>query len=338
MMNRHLPSDQYIIDCLRGSYGIEVQSITPLSGGADMNATIYKIQASDTSSFFAKLKLRCENDMSVSILELLHSSGIQQVIPPIKTIDGHSILRTDDVCVIVYPFIEGVNGFTHSLTDQQWITLGKALRQVHDLDVPSSLLEHIRQETYSPKWRQTVRSLYTHIQSNPPSNDAISLRFLNFMKDHKLVIQRLVDRAEQLCDNIKEHPTKFVLCHSDIHGGNVLLSGSNAIYIVDWDEPIMAPKERDLMFIGGSIGNVWNKPHEEQLFYKGYGETEVDLTILAYYRHERIVEDIAIYSQELLLTAAGGEDRPIMYQHFIDMFAPNGVVEIAFKTDENASF
>ena len=61
---------------------------------------------------------------------------------------------------------------------------------------------------------------------------------------------------------------------------------------------------------------------------------EVDSTILAYYRHERIVEDIAFYSRELLLTTGGGKDRPEMYRQFIDMFAPQGVVEVAFKTDE----
>ncbi len=147
-------------------------------------------------------------------------------------------------------------------------------------------------------------------------------------------IRRLVDRAQQLGEKLQDQSPKFVLCHSDIHAGNVLIDGNNAIYIVDWDEPIMAPKERDLMFIGGGVGNVWNKPHEETLFYKGYGKTEVDSTVLAYYRHERIVEDIAVYSQELLLTKAGGKDRPEMYRQFIDMFAPQGVVEIAFKTDE----
>ena len=112
------------------------------------------------------------------------------------------------------------------------------------------------------------------------------------------------------------------------------MDGNDAIYIVDWDDPIMAPKERDLMFIGGGVANVWNKPHEEKFFYKGYGKTEVNRTILAYYRHERIVEDIAIYGQMLLLTLAGGEDRPEMYKQFIDMFEPRGVVDIACETDE----
>lgn len=111
-----------------------------------------------------------------------------------------------------------------------------------------------------------------------------------------------------------------------------MISEDSSLYIVDWDEPIMAPKERDLMFVGGGVANVWNKPHEEELFYQGYGETQVDFRLLAYYRHERIVEDIAVYGQELLLKRTGGVDRLKMYQNFTGMFAPRGVVDIAFQT------
>jgi hypothetical protein len=38
--------------------------------------------------------------------------------------------------------------------------------------------------------------------------------------------------------------------------------------------------------IGGGVANVWNKPHEEKYFYKGYRNTEINMAILAYYRHE----------------------------------------------------
>jgi spectinomycin phosphotransferase len=47
------------------------------------------------------------------------------------------------------------------------------------------------------------------------------------------------------------------------------------------------------------------------------------------------VEDIAEYGQALLLTMAGGEDKTEIFKHFITMFEPNGVVDIAFKADEN---
>jgi hypothetical protein len=46
------------------------------------------------------------------------------------------------------------------------------------------------------------------------------------------------------------------LCHSDIHAGNILIDVNDDFYIVDWDNPILAPKEHDLMFIGGGQRGV----------------------------------------------------------------------------------
>jgi spectinomycin phosphotransferase len=201
------------------------------------------------------------------------------------------------------------------------------------LNVPSSLKDQMRKEVYSSKWREAMRSLDAYIDGDL-EGDETALKLQAFMKKHKAIIHRLVNRAESLSQKVQEQLPEFVLCHSDIHGGNVLIDESGAIYIVDWDEPIIAPKERDLMFIGGGVANVWNNPREEEFFYKGYGKTNINKIILAYYRHERIVEDIVEYAQALLLTSDGGEDRLKMYKQFMDMFEPDGVVDIAFKTDE----
>lgn len=336
MLEKHVLSDLIIISCLNTHYGIEAATLTFLPIGADMNASVYKVQALDQTSYFIKLKQGHHHDTSVEIVELLQSVGIQQIIPPIKTIHGKPTQPIEDYTLIVYPFVDGQDGFSRNLTEDQWIKLGEALRQVHEITVPPSIQNRIRRETYSPKWRDAVRSIYIHIEADPIANE-IGLKLQKFMKKNMLDIRRLVDRSEQLGKKLQDYSLKFVLCHSDIHGGNVLMDENSHIYIVDWDEPIMAPKERDLMFIGGGVGNVWNKPLEEKLFYNGYGKTEINSTALAYYRHERIVEDIAIYSRELLLTTAGGEDRLEMYRQFISMFEPRGVVDIAFQTDEELS-
>jgi spectinomycin phosphotransferase len=327
-------SDQRIIDCLNTYYGIKAATLTLLPLGADMNASVYKAQAHDQSSYFVKLKQGCHHDVSTTIVSLLHDTGIQQIIPPIKTTRGQSIQHIHNFTLIVYPFIDGQNGFIHNLTDEQWVTLGKVLKQVHKIEVPLSIQNQIRHEAYSPKWRNAVRSLYSQIEGEP-SGDDIALKLLMFMKEHSKSIYRLVNVSEQLAKKIQEQSPEFVLCHADIHGGNVLIDEQSTIFVVDWDDPIMAPKERDLMFIGGGIANVWNNPHEEEFFYTGYGKTAVNRTILAYYRHERIVEDIALYGEALLLTRVGGEDRAEMYKQFIAMFEPRGVVDIAFKTDES---
>jgi spectinomycin phosphotransferase len=212
--------------------------------------------------------------------------------------------------------------------------LGRALRQVHEIEVPPSLQASLRREDFSPKGCNVVRSLYTQTILSSLS-DETSFNLWNFLQKDKSTIQRLVDRTEQLSQKVRNQPLNFVLCHADIHAGNILIDDTNAFYIVDWDDPMLAPKERDLMFIGAGVGNVWNKPYEEKLFYQGYEQTKIDWSLLAYYRYERIVQDIAEYVQELLLKSTG-ENRSKMYNQFMDMFETNGVIDIAIQTDKHA--
>lgn len=316
-------NNQLIIDCMLTHYGIDVLNLSLLPIGADMNAAVYKAQARDQTPYFVKLIGSQDHTISVVIIELLKKNRIHQIIPPIKTISGTLTQRIEDFTLIVYPFVHGHNGFSHKLTDRQWVNLGRALNQIHQIEVPASIQKQLRRESFSPKWREALRALYPHIEAS------------ELLKGDYSNIRMLVDRAEELAQKLKGVSPKFVLCHSDIHGGNVLMDGNNSIYIVDWDDSIMAPKERDLMFMGGGVGNVWNDKHEEELFYEGYGNTEVDPTILAYYRLERIVEDTAIYAQELLLGSP--KNKQEILKHYQSMFEPNGVVEIAFKTYDQLS-
>jgi spectinomycin phosphotransferase len=322
----------FIINCLRVYYCIEAVALTLLPIGADVNASVYKIQATDHKTYFVKVKQSPFSDVSSAILELLQRAGIEQLIAPVKTVKGEQIYREGDLTLIVYPFVRGRDGFSCPLMDEQWIALGRALRQVHEVRVPDALEARMRRENFSPKWREAVRHLYT--LEAAPEGDEVAGKLWKFLQEKRAVIEQIVNRAEQLGQMARGRPLKFVLCHSDIHGGNVLVDEKEAIYIVDWDEPVLAPKERDLMFIGGGVGNVWNQPREEKLFYQGYGSSEIDGVLLSYYRYERIVEDIAVYCQELL-PAAEGKDQ--MYRQFRDMFVPGGVVDIAFATDPHTS-
>lgn len=328
-----MPNKQWLIDKLNIYYGIEVIKLTLLPLGADINASVYKADTKDKLSYFVKLKVKYNYDISTTITELLHDVRVQQIIPPIKTISGQPTQRIDDFTLIVYPFIEGQNGFIHALSNEQWLMLGKTLKEIHDIDVPISIQHQLRRETYPSKWREKVRSFYQQIEAQQ-TGDEVTQKLLAFMKQNSVAILRLVDGADELAQKLQNVSSKFVLCHSDIHAGNVLLNADSTIYIVDWDEPMMAPKERDLMFIGGGVGNVWNNSYEEALFYEGYGKTDVNTTMLAYYRHERIVQDIAEYVEQLILTAKGGTDRIEMFKQFVSMFAEKGVVEIAFETAE----
>lgn len=333
MIEKDPISDQHIIECLKSDYGLEVTQLKQIPLGADIDASVYKAQTHDKTAYFVKLKRGHHTEIGTTIQLLLHNAGIQHIISPIASRVGNPTLHIDEYTLIVYPFIEGHDGFSQDLTNDQWITLGRTLKQIHTFQLPPSIKSQIRQESYSSQWRSAVRSIYTALDAGHKPTDVIGIQLAAFMKEQRDVIMHLVDRAEKLAHTIQQQSPEFVLCHSDIHAGNVLLAKSGDLFIVDWDSPIMAPKERDLMFIGGGVANVWNKPHEEESFYRGYGKTEINREILAYYRFERIIEDIAEYSEQLILSADGGEDRHVMHTHFMDMFEPRGVVVIALETD-----
>jgi len=323
-------SEQTIINSLNNYYGIKVHTLKFLPLGADQNASVYKAETED-NSYFIKLKRGNHDDANIAVMKLLQASGVRQIIIPIETLNGQSILHAEGFSLIVYPFVMGENGFNQSLSEEQWIILGRELRKLHEIDVPILLRKILRKEIYSPKFRDSVRSILDYIETANNTGE-VALKLQNFMKINVKTILRLVDSAEELAKNIENDSHEFVLCHSDIHAGNVLIDANNHIYIVDWDEPIMAPKERDLMFIGGGVRIVWNKPHEEEFFYKGYGKVEIDSRILAYYRLERIVEDIAEFCEIIFFSLLSDEEKLESYNHFKGMFEPRGVVEIAFET------
>jgi spectinomycin phosphotransferase len=124
------------------------------------------------------------------------------------------------------------------------------------------------------------------------------------------------------------------LCHTDVHGGNILIGDDDKLYLVDWDDIMLTPKERDLMFIGGGIDNIWKTKREEAIFYEGYGKAEINLSALTYYRYERVIEDLAIIAEQLLLTDKGDADRERSYEWFTSNFETGNTIDIAKKTDE----
>lgn len=324
--------DEKLVAALRDHYGLHTTRIAFLPLGNDVNTAVYQVAAADGTSYFLKLRSGAFDETTVTIPRFLHDRGIAQIIPPIATTTGHLWTRMDAYAVILSPFVAGQNGSAAPLSERQWIEFGAALRRIHTSALPPSLRAAIPQERYSPHWRDFVTSLQARVEETV-FTEPVAAALAAFLHDRREEISFLVARADALAATLRARPLAPVLCHADIHAHNVLIATDGALYIVDWDTLIVAPKERDLMFIGGGVAGVWKSAQEEAWFYRGYGRTEVDPLALAYYRYERIVEDIAAYGEELLLTDAGGADRERGLRSVVGQFDPGRVVEIAYQTD-----
>lgn len=335
--------DDAIAACLQEDYGLRLQirgacpqaqaQVTFLPLGADQNTAVYRAVADNGLPYFVKLREGNFDEIAVTLPAFLSSQGIREIIAPLPARTGRLWSNLDAFKVILYPFVEGHNAYEIDLSDNHWVALGAALRRIHAAAVPSTLAGCIPKETYSPRWRDSVRSFLARIE-NAQFADPVAAELAVFLRARRAETLDLVGRAGHLAALLQACSTPLVVCHSDIHAGNVLIDAGAALYIVDWDQPILALKERDLMYAGGGqFANRRTPEEEERLFYRGYGPTIVDPFALAYYRYERIVEDIAVFCEQLLLSDKGGPDREQSLQYLESNFLPGNTIEIAYQAD-----
>ncbi len=323
--------DEQLIACLQRDYGLRVAQVDFLPLGNDLNTAVYRVVADDARPYFLKLRSGTFDEITVAIPRLLSDQGMAQIIAPIATSAGQLWTRLDAFAVILSPFVAGQNGFAVDVSDRQRVEIGAALKRIHTAALPPALRQRIPHEAYAPYWRDLVRAFQARAEETAFA-EPVAAQLAALLRAKRDIIDDLILRAEQLGKALQTRSLEYVLCHADIHAANLLIDG-DTLYIVDWDTLILAPKERDLMFVGAGLDDVWRSAREQALFYQGYGATEIDPIALAYYRYERIVEDIAAYCQQLLLTDQGGQDREEGLRQLVSQFQPGNVIEVAYASD-----
>ena len=188
-----------------------------------------------------------------------------------------------------------------------WVEFGSALKWLHTTKPTPELLRQIKRETFIPKQLEYAKELHVQVKACD-YDDSFQKELAEFWVENYETIATILERTEALSKQMQETDLKFVLCHADIHTANLLLSDDDKICIVDWDETLLAPKERDLLFIIGSIFNDTSDGRWERLFFEGYGETEVDPLALAYYRYDWCVEDIGEFAEDVFGRENLGEE------------------------------
>ena len=308
MLDKPGIQDELIVAAMGDAFGLEVTQVAFLPLGADFDTAVYRAVAADGAAYFLKLRRGNFDEMAVAVPRFLQTQGIAAVMAPIPTRGGRLWTELDGFRLILYPFVEGRSGRSAELSERQWRDLGAALRAVHASRLPPDLARRTPRETYSPRWRGMLRAALAR-SGDSSYDDPAAARLAALLKAERSKIEQIVGRAERLAVPLRRHPRPFVLCHTDIHAFNVILGADDSLFIVDWDNPLLAPKEHDLMFMDDSSDEgMWCNPRED-LFYQGYGPTEIDPVALAYYQAERVVVDIAVTCEMVFSGAEAGDPR-----------------------------
>ena len=339
----HKPNlpDQALAAALRDEYALNVVEIEFLPLGADWSTAVYRVVADDGNrdgsgkrAYFLKLRSGPFDDTAVVVSRLLYENGVTQVIPPIPAEDGRLWTHVDRFALVLCPFVEADNAYTYQFSAPQWRQLGEVLRRIHETRLPESLVARIPRDTLAPTWIDALQHYEERARSHGFDDpvDPIASDLVTVLRAGGERIRELIRRTEELGRALIASPPAVTFSHGDWHPGNALISPDGALYVVDWDNVVFAPRERDLSL----IGLTWGGEREANLFYDGYGPIEpngLDRVALTYYRYHRIVEDIAVDCAALLDTSEGGASRDKTLASVAQWLQPGGRIDGARRLD-----
>jgi spectinomycin phosphotransferase len=148
---------------------------------------------------------------------------------------------------------------------------------------------------------------------------------------HQPTIHTVVTSLETLGGMLQRRTLPRVICHADLHPANLLRDPVGHIFVLDWDEVMLAPKERDFLFIKDSSA-VSSALPGTPAFWEGYGVVEIDWMALTYYRYERVIQDLIACAQEVCFRADLGEGtKADSAQGFQTILAEGGEIDAAYE-------
>jgi spectinomycin phosphotransferase len=318
-----------IAGALQAGFGIRVAGLAFLAVGNDADSWAYRVELDDGPARFLKVRSSAGAMPGAAVPAYLHRRGAPRVLAPLLTRDGQPYLVAGRFALALFPLLEARTGAEAGLSPAQWRELGAAVAEVHATPPTPELRRLAGRESFRPSRRELLPDLEVALATADPA-DPVAGRLAASWRAHREVIEALAGQADRLGRELAGTPARRVLCHADLHTWNVLVDPAGQLWIADWDEAVLAPRERDLMFVVGGIGHGLVGPSATASFLEGYGEVTVDPALLAYYRCAWAVQDIAAYGEQALLSPAAGEaSRRDAVEGFEDLFAPGNIVDLA---------
>jgi spectinomycin phosphotransferase len=279
--------------------------------------------------YFLKIRKEISNRAGFLLPRFLQDQGIEQALAPLPTKSYELWTCVEDFFFILYPFVMGTEAMETGMSDSQWTEFGSVLKRIHGTGLSSELLQYLRRETFIPNWSHLARELHKRINTQT-FHDPYEKDLASFWMEKNEEIEIVIERAERIGRYLRQADLEFVPCHADIHTANILITPEQDVVIVDWDDTLLGPKERDLMFV---LGGDAFQTREERLFFEGYGNVTINGLALAYYRYEWCVQEIGDFGQRVFLTKDLGEGtRQNSVEGFMRLFSPGDVIEAAFGT------
>ncbi len=236
MQNNTMRDESYkkqLANFIFEKYGLTIKSITPTKRG--FYGETWQLNTIN-QRYYAKLLYYKEYQdvykSSFNVIEYLNNQGIDYIPTIIKTKDNTLYCEYDNAVLGIFNWIDGENIETDETKPFEY----ELLANIYTL--PTNHLT-IRKEDFSTK------SATTFFEQWELSKDQAILDILNKYQDKLYYRAKRLEFFSNLC---KQDMSNFYITHGDA-GGNFYVS-KDKNYLVDWDDVLLAPIERDAWVMG----------------------------------------------------------------------------------------
>ncbi len=327
MLDKPDLADAMIVKQLEANYGLHIHGLEFLPVGNDQRAWAYRVEV-ETGVYFLKLRKGGTKPASLLAPRYLKTRGIKQVVAPLETVCGRLSASHGDYDLILYPFVEGQSAWRMPLALSQWRAWGAIMRKIHGSSLSAQALDVAEREVFGLKWLNTIDKVEELLRRGDWRGQ-VAAQAARLWREQTAEIQRCRRRFQETGALLAADSPEFALCHADIHTANIILNPLGEIHIVDWDETVIAPKERDLMF----FVEDGHQPEETAAFFAGYDGGEINWLALAYYKYDWVIQEFGDYGERIFLSdEIGAKDLESALSEFKRLFEPGDVIDRAHRT------
>jgi spectinomycin phosphotransferase len=295
-------------------YGCPVQELTFIPTG--WVSACYALRATDGRRAFLRLCDDRRTDITTAsdprfylpLMAQLRSRGILPNLPqPLPTRHGQFSTRFGGYQLLLLEYIDGqlagYGRFDDAILGELARLVGILHRSIGQLEIEHPLVERF-DLPFERDLLDALRAL-----DRISTRDRAGLRALReLLLGHRDEVECLLARLHALQARMRADRRPKVVCHTDLHGENLMLAADGTLYILDWEGAMIAPPEQDLFFFVGDE-RFWS------LFLPAYereaGPTQLEPDAFGFYIYRRNLEDVAGFVLRILrYNTTDGEDAP----------------------------
>lgn len=266
-------------------YGTTVRAIEP--GPRGWSAETYVVTATDGGRCFVKVyeadRVPPNAPAGLSAVAEMRRRGFDRGSAPIASNEGARYALLGRRTVVVFEYIEGAQ-----TADFDAAALGALIAQVHELT--PAITTPVAREAFDSPYARELWTTLDRAREASGDETALALRALaietrNELEQHWLAF----DEVRRRC---LDASFDMVLTHGDALW-NVMTDVTGAIHLVDWDDLLLAPPERDLWCFD-------DRPAFLQAYHAVRGDRPTSPLATTFYVYERYFSEWLGFARAIL--------------------------------------